>query len=147
MSSVTNSPIKVRVLLVQDTQANGAFPSSGQDILGSVATGTENIDSFLNITNIPRFRILKDRTITLQNQLIYFAGGTTNNAFQNGVQRSIELVYNFRRPLPVRFNSNTGVIANVVDNSFILLAGYTNNGVSTTAPQSAWVSRCSFIDT
>lgn len=142
----TNSPVKVRVLLVHDTQCNGAFPATGQAVLGSNASSTENIDSFLNINNIPRFRILRDKTVTFQNQLIYFAAGATNNAFQNGLQRNIEFTYNFRKPLPVRFNTNVGTIASVVDHSFFVMAGFSNNGSPTTAPQISWVCRCSFID-
>ena len=57
---------QIRLLLVQDDQTNAA-QAQGEEIMvvPSTATGTVAVNSFMNLSNLGRFKILKDKSYIL----------------------------------------------------------------------------------
>ncbi len=91
----------VRVIMYVDNQANGAA-AAVTDILA-----TDDFQSFKNLHVGSRFRILHDKTYHINTQ--GFAGdGTTQDSAEVGRGRS--MYYEFKRHLPVLYNSTAGVI-------------------------------------
>jgi len=105
-----------------DKQTNGATMNS-EDLITS-ASGVPGTFQFQNTSNFGRFQILKDKIITFPPFPIAANGG---NLFQSGNSRYFKIKYTFKTPLKVNFNStNGGTVADIVDNSFHLLAGKYN---------------------
>lgn len=121
--TVDEAPL-FRVLLIQDTQSNGVnVPTT--EILGptqvfpDVASG---ILAFQNPSTVSRFKILDEKFI---NAYEYFA---TAIGFSTQVQLGKTLTYDLKftpkEPIKINFNGqNSGSLADIVDNSFSILAG------------------------
>ncbi len=111
------SDILVRMVLVHDTQTNGAQLTATQVM---DAGGTDDINSFRNLQFTKRFRVLHDKTHrimrnnTNEGAVNLFASAQTeypftiNKTFKNGIQ--------------VLMSGTTADIANVTDNSLHLIA-------------------------
>jgi len=111
---------EVRILLVQDKQSNGA-QLNGEDVLAASA-GNNPMFMFQNTANFGRFKIWKDKHITMPVPGITYDG---TNIEQTGVKRTFKWNISFKKPIIIHYNSSgsTETIAAVVDNSFHLLAG------------------------
>lgn len=128
-----------RVILVMDKQTN-ATQLSAEDVISS-GSGSEMTDGFQNPANFGRFRVLRDKRMILQNPAISYDG---TNIEQNGISRLFQFTVNFRRPMAIHFNStNGGTVADIIDNSFHLIAGCTHQGL---APSIQYKCRVTFID-
>lgn len=123
--TATSDAVKVRLLLVEDTQPNGS-QAQGEDILQDIGGAPENMNSFLRIPNaLGRFRIVKDKMIMLQPAI------TVNNAAATSVSTSFEsrpFKINFSPKKPIEVNikasSTTPTISQTINrNYFLLLAG------------------------
>jgi len=124
-----------RVMLVQDTQTNAA-QMQGENLMTSGTTDTIGINTFQNIDNFGRFRVLGDKFISLQNPNMSYDG---TNVEQAGLIKRFKFVYKFKNPVKVRFNNtNGGTIADIVDNSFHIIANSHNISL---APQISYYSR------
>lgn len=114
----------VRLILVMDKQTNGVQMNS-EDLIES----TGNIPGtfqFQNTKNFGRFQVLRDKIMTLGPFPIAF-NGTTGQIIQGGISKFFKIKYTFKNPIKVNFNStNGGTVADIVDNSFHLLAGRDN---------------------
>lgn len=111
----------VRIILHQDMQTNSA-QAQGEQVMTPPATAAAllAVNSFQNINNFGRFRVLKDKMFTLQNPATSWDG---TNLEQQGISRCFKFNVKFKFPVVVRFNAtNGGTIADIVDNSFHLLA-------------------------
>lgn len=109
----------VRMILCIDKQTNGAQMNS-EDLITSSNPGTFN---FQNTQFFGRFRILKDKTYTFPPTPIA-ANGTAAQIFQGSVVKYFKIKHKFAVPLRVNFNAtNGGTVADIVDNSFHLIAG------------------------
>lgn len=109
----------IRLLLVQDEQTN-ATQMTGTQLMTTAASAPLAINSFQSTDNFGRFRVLKDKTITMQNPNISYDG---TNMEQQGLLRHWRMNVKFKVPVRVRFNAtNGGTIADIVDNSFHILA-------------------------
>lgn len=131
---------KVRILLVMDKQTNAAAMASAnllQDASGSNAT----IATFQNPNNFGRFQVLKDKTMDFGN--VSMAGSSVGVAIdQAGLVRSFKFTRKFRVPVTVNFNAtNGGTVADIIDNSFHLIAAANNISY---APQISYYSRVSY---
>lgn len=123
----------VRLMLVQDTQANGTLPNVG-DILDG-----PNIRSFNNLENSNRFRTLADKmfhintTAATASRAAYTedpgtaaapnGGGYTNPAMieeYGGNDKQISLYKDFQ--IPVEWSGSTGATAEIRSNNILLVA-------------------------
>ena len=112
-----DTPVEVRLVLYQDKQTN-ATQSQGEDVISSGAANGA-INMFQNINNFGRFRILKDKRYILANNRA-MAGLTT--AFVSNGDR-VPFKMNLKINQWVNYNAaNGGTIADVIDNSFHLIA-------------------------
>lgn len=112
----------IRIALVQDTQTN-ATQMQGEQVFTATITTDEAPLTFQNIDNFGRFRVLKDKHITLQDPNLFGATG----ADVNGLVRPFKFSVKFNNPISVRFNAtNGGSVADIVDNSFHVVANSSN---------------------
>ncbi len=103
----------VRVMFYLDKQANGVT-ASATDILA-----TDNFQSFNNLANSGRFRILLDRTYVL-NHSGGAGDGTTNDALPYHVSDTFFKKCN----IPLEFSSTAGAITELRSNNLgVLLLG------------------------
>lgn len=117
-SDVANNlgPEIIRIILVQDTQCNGTVPTA--DLLldnfiiptAANANGPTRVTSFMELANQQRFRILKDKIVTLTSQ------DPTLEAFKYW-----KMNVKFNKAVAINFNGATPDITNVRDNNFFLL--------------------------
>jgi len=107
-----------RILIVQDTQTNGA-QLNGEDVMTAFPSATYNdsaIAGFPNVSNLHRFKILVDQDSVVFKQLA-----------QNVIFTFI--IYDFKTPVRVRFNgTNSGTITDVIDNSFHVIGNDISSG-------------------
>lgn len=132
----------IRLLLVQDKQTN-ATQLNSEDVLTS-GDGSLAVNYFQNPAFFGRFRVLKDKRIVIGNPSMSFDG---TNIEQAGLIRPFKMSIKFRKPVVVHYNStNGGTVADIVDNSFHVLAGTNNAGAGTLTPQLNYKVRTTFID-
>lgn len=127
--SIADGATSFRILLVQDKQTNGT-QLNAEDVLAS-GSATLALYQFQNPAFFGRFRVLKDKIITLQNPTMapIIAAGPTypNTVIQSGLSREFKMNVKFKKPVVVHFNgTNGGTVADIVDNSFHLI-GLTND--------------------
>lgn len=112
----------VRLLLVQDTQANGALPALGDILDNANAVATTNgelgINNFNNLENSSRFKILHDEILELtQGPAIYNYG---TSVVSNAVRKHHFQIYkpvNFK----VSYDGTAGTLGTIVKNNIILV--------------------------
>lgn len=123
--AVADSAVKIRLLLVQDCQTNAA-QMTGAQLLNDAGGGTTTLNSFQNPNNFGRFRVLKDKMITISN-LNLTGSPTANDVIQASYRTQFKMAVNFKVPVPVHFNAtNGGTVADIVDNSFHIVIGCDN---------------------
>lgn len=141
----TNQTVKdaasvVRIALVQDMQTNST-QAQGEQVFTppTTATATLAVESFQNIDNFGRFKVLKDKHFILENPSAAFDG---TNIEQAGLIKRFKWTVKFRKPVEVRFNStNGGTVADIVDNSWHIMA---NNNSTDLAPYIVYQCRVCF---
>lgn len=115
----------IRLLLVQDKQTN-AQQLNSEDVISS-GDGSQAVNFFQNPAFFGRFRVLKDKRIVMQNPTMSYDG---TNIEQAGLTRTFKISVKFRKPVVIHYNStNGGTVADVVDNSFHILAGTNGLGL------------------
>lgn len=110
----------VRILIICDTQTNGA-QFNAEDVLAD--TTDTDLDSLAlrNLQYTQRFTILKDETIA--RPYIGFTGTVATPSYAaGGVMVPFKINIPFKTNIPVNFNTTTGVIGAVVDNSIHVIA-------------------------
>jgi len=136
--TATDAAVMVRVLLYQDLQTNAAQAQGEQVMDGSAASAFQMINSFQNIDNFGRFRVLKDKRIILDNYAVTYDG---TNIEQSGMIRQFKFTHKFKKPVVVRFNAtNGGTIADIVDNSWHVIATSNTGGPAPTISYSCRVN-------
>lgn len=128
-----------RLVLVQDTQTNGA-QLNGEDVIDTVSS-VYDINGFRNLQYSTRFKVLKDKMLRTTGANTAMNEGAPN-LFSNGSVR-IPFSFNkrFKKPITVRCSSTTATVAAVTDNSLHLI-GVTRSG--TTVPTISYRSRIRF---
>lgn len=112
-------PPSIRVALVQDTQTNST-QMQGEQVFEDSGGAIDNLGSFQNINNFGRFKVLKDEIFNMPDPSISYNGTNTDI---NGTMLSFKWTHKFKKPVLIHFNAtNGGTIADIIDNSFHLLA-------------------------
>lgn len=115
------APTLCRMILYQDMQTNAA-QAQGEQLMASpgAATALQCVTTYQNLANVGRFRVLKDKMITIQNPALSYDGAAED---ANGLIKPFKFNITFRKPVVVRFNAtNGGTVADIIDNSFHLIA-------------------------
>lgn len=132
----------VRLVLVQDHQPNGT-QVQGEDIMAAPggASATLVPFSFQNLSNLGRFRVLKDKIFTLQNPNAVWDG---TNIEQQGVAKPFKWNIKFQKPIEVHFNAtNGGTYADLVNCNFTIIGAATSTNL---APTLTYTCRVMFCD-
>lgn len=127
VQGATDVPSKVRLILYQDMQTNAA-QAQGEDLMGpGQAAGQLTINCFQDPKNFGRFRVLKDKMYQISDLNMAGSPGG-NDVVQAGKIINWKMNVNFKTPVRVRFNAtNVGTVADIVDNSFHILAAQVNS--------------------
>lgn len=132
----------IRLALVQDTQTNGAQAQGEQIFQDPTAASAFNAAcAFQSLDNLGRFKVLKDKILTIQNPNISYDG---TNMEQQGLVRPFKMNCVFKSPVVVHFNeTNGGTVADIVDNSWHVVAN-TSNAIQ--APTIVYQARVYYKD-
>lgn len=112
----------VRLILVLDKETNSVQLNS-EDVMTSPATASTALvnSSFMSTAFLGRFEILDE--VFLRGRDYNSMTDGTNTSSQAAPQRPFVLEHTFDPPLTIHFNSGSaGSVADIVDNSFHLLA-------------------------
>jgi len=140
--AAADSPTLVRLLVLQDMQTNAAQFTASDVING--ATGANCIVSYQNPNGFGRFRVLKDKIWTLGNFSMANETQAPAGLVQQGNVWSFKFTINFRKPVLVNFNAtNGGTVADIIDNSFHIMAGCNSAAF---APSLTYYTRVSFTE-
>lgn len=130
----------VRLVFYEDTQTNGA-QSQAEEVFASGSATLNNVCAFQNPANFGRFRVLKDRTFTLQRPSMSYDGV---NMEQGGLITPFKITHKFKKPVVVSFNAaNGGTIADIVNNSWHFIGASSSSGL---VPQIAYKCRVTYLD-
>jgi len=130
----------VRLIVYMDKQTNATF-SQGEDVIASGSATLNTVASFQNPANFGRFRVLKDKIISLEAKAMSYDG---TNMEQAGLMRPFKVNIKFRKPLLIHFNAtNGGTVADIVDNSFHVIAATSSAAL---APNIVYKSRVVFCE-
>jgi len=117
------NPATCRVILVHDTQPNGA-QAQGEEVLTDLGSAAQCQYSFLAMGagSGGRFRILKDKTYRLQPAAASTDGTNTSSVMRSGATFSFS--YKPKKPIQVilKANSTTPTVASLSNNNIFLLA-------------------------
>lgn len=128
----------IRLLFVEDMQTNSA-QAQGEQVMMTNGTANLNVNSFQNIDNFGRFKVLKDLKFTLQNPNMSYDG---TNMEQAGISHAFKWNIQFKKPIKYRFNAtNGGSVADLVDFSHHVLAITDNTAL---APTLSYVCRATY---
>lgn len=140
--TATDAAPTIRLLLVQDNQTNAAQLNS-EDVLES-GDATQAVFMFQSTKFFGRFRVLKDKLITLMNPNMQTLSATNASFEQNALVRSVKMSIKFIKPVRINFNAvNGGTVADIIDTSFHVLCG-TNS--TEFAPTLAYKVRTVYVD-
>lgn len=112
----------IRAMLVQDTQTNAAN-MTGAQLMNDAGIASTTVNSFQNPNNFGRFRVLKEKQMTLSD--LNLAGSpTAADLIQNGKVFAWKWSVKYPVGCQVNFNAtNGGTIADVIDNSWHIIIG------------------------
>lgn len=130
-------PMKVRILLYWDTQANAAVPAVTDICLGGK---DEDILSFRNLSNSKRFIVLKDKTYTVNPTILN--EGAVNSFAQSDALTQFKMNKKFKKGIKVRCGGSTANISSCQDNAIGLIAVRDDNASAT--PTVEYQSRIRF---
>ena len=124
--STVDTGTVVRMLLVIDQQTNSAQMAASQ-LLNDGTAASNTIHAYQNPNNFGRFRVLKDKRVTISD--LNLAGSPTgSDVIQGGKVIPFKFSHRFAQPLLVHFNAtNGGTVADIVDNSFHFVIGCNSN--------------------
>lgn len=121
----------VRVLLVHDTQPNGA-QAQGEDLFIDMGGAVQNIFNFMSMGSGSggRYRVLSDETLILDTTASGTDGVNTQTVgFQN---KNFSFVYSPKKPIQVNIKSNsaTPTVVSLANQNLFLLA-HSSGGATT----------------
>lgn len=140
--AAADAACKLRLVLVQDCQTN-ATQMTGAQLFNDAGNAIDTLNSFQNPNNFGRFRVLKDKMMCVSN--LNLAGSpTAGDTIQAGWKGQFKFAINFKKPIVVHFNAtNGGTVADIVDNSFHILAAADNTSYT---PQLFYYARVCYKD-
>ncbi len=135
VTTIGDTGNRYRILIYQDKQANGAT-AAVTDVLE-----TATIDSFRNLSNIGRFRVLYDKTKNLILPAYVQTAAGTFSSTRNSYQQSV----NVRLNIPIEFDNTfvDGRIGTIRSNNIGILGLCDDD---TAAPVFGYVVRIRFTD-
>lgn len=138
--AAADNSFKARIVLVQDKQTNATQMTAAQ-LFNDAGQASTTINSFQNPNNFGRFRVLKDKMITVSN-LNMTGSAAANDVVQAGYVYNFKISFVFPQPVECHFNAtNGGTVADIVDNSFHLICGVDSVAY---APTMSYYSRVSY---
>nr|DAO46393.1 MAG TPA: capsid protein [Cressdnaviricota sp.] len=137
------NPCTIRLILYVDKQTNGVQAASTLLMANPVIPTSQVVPTtFQNTDNFGRFQVLKDKTYTLQNPLMFVGAGGIY--VENSVGLHFKISYKWKKGLPVRFDSdNNGTVADIVDNSLHIIAAASDDFMT---PTMWYTARTVFMD-
>lgn len=134
----------VRIVLVEDTQPNGA-QATGDLVFTDLGAASQCNHSFMAMgsTGNGRFRILKDKTYILNPAIAGTDGANTNSVAHNGTL--IKMTYNPKKAKAIRIkgNSATPTVASLTDSNIFMLA---HSSAASPAFTFAGAARAYYVD-
>lgn len=118
-----------RLVLFMDKQTNGT-QAQGEEVFADpqVAANGNACLTFQSLNNFGRFEVLKDEVKTISNLNMT---GPAASIVTAGYMVPFKMTKTFRDPVAVHFNeTNGGTVADIVDNSFHLLAKTSSVGMN-----------------
>lgn len=103
----------VRVMLIWDTQCNGSGGST-TDVLD-----TNEYDSYRNLANVKRFRILMDKLVTFNTSIAVSGDGITT--LTERYDRDYQVRFSKKLWIPIEFAGTTGGLTEIATNNLQLL--------------------------
>lgn len=123
LQSTQDPTSTIRLILAQDCQTNAA-QMQGEELMADGANAPTTIQAFQNLSNFGRFKVLKDKVYSIGDLNMANDAAATGNIVQAGKVIQFKWTINFKVPVKVRFNAvNGGTIADIVDNSWHVIAG------------------------
>jgi len=118
----------VRLILFIDQQTNGLEVDSNTLMHGASA-GNRAVHTFQSVNHMGRFRVLWDKTWSLNAQAVEVGAGTDRE--HAGFQKVFKANIKFAKPIEVMFNGDdaTTTVANIVKNSFQMAANASSIGL------------------
>ncbi len=106
----------VRVVVLQDTQTNGAQFNS-EDVYASLGAANLNVHAWRNLKFAKRFTILKDHQFILNPKAVTWDGTNMEGS-------SVKATFKWNIPLniPVIYTDTTALISSISDNSLHVMA-------------------------
>lgn len=136
--TTTDTASNIRIIVYQDKQTN-ITQSQGEDVISSGAA-SDAIHMHQNTNNFGRFRIWYDKLYVLANPNMVNVGATPATFEQNSLIKNFKI--SISPKCDVHYNvTNGGTVADVVDNSFHLIA---NVGNASLAPNITYKVRTVF---
>ena len=126
INNITNSSAVVRVLLVRDKQCNGA-QAVPADVLEVTAAATTDYNAFLDMDNLDRFDIIKDKTYKIGESGFGIVG--TGSAV---CTIPFKMSHKIKNPSyqEIIYSSTTGAITEVRSNNYFFLVFASNANVT-----------------
>lgn len=121
------TPPKIRIILVQDDQANGTL-ATGNEIMRVTAGASNNLpfSTFQSLDNLGRFKVLKDKIYEFPNEdgyTVFNNAGTPGTEVAPWRAKLVKWTVNFKKPVKVHFNAtNNNSVASVVAPTFNIYA-------------------------
>lgn len=138
--AAADTAAKIRIMLVMDNQTNAAAMTSAQ-LMNDGGAASTTINSFQNPNNFGRFRVLKEKIVTLSNMNLT-GSPTAADVIQASAVRAWKMSYKFRQPVEVIFNAtNGGTVADIVNSSLHIIVGASSIAF---APTVAYYSRVAY---
>lgn len=140
--TATDAAALIRIIMFMDKQTNGT-QAQGEELMSTPANASPytTICQFQNLANLGRFQVMKDIIVPLQNPTIAYDG---TNMEQSGFTVPFSMFHKFKKPVTVHFNSTDGgTVADIVDNSFHVIAMCTSTNLS---PLVFYKARTSYKD-
>lgn len=116
--NVTTDPAETfRIAIVADKQA-ALDGTNGSLVFRNIGNQCNGICFWQNDDEWGRFRVLYDKTYTLQNPTIGIYDIPPQTIVQSGLEKYIKVNIKFKKPLIIKFNNtNSGILNSVVENS------------------------------
>lgn len=124
--ATATASVYIRFIICQDKQTN-ATQMTGTQLMGTFGGGLHPF-CYQNIDNFGRFTVLKDKVYVVEDPNL---SGDAAAHDVNSKSRVFKFTLKFRKGVPIRFNAtNGGTVADIVDNSFHILANASVAGSS-----------------
>jgi len=139
-NTVADTATKIRVALVMDKQTNAA-QMTGAALFNDGTAAATTINSMQNPNFFGRFKVLKEKTITI-GDLNVTGSPTAGDVIQTGRVIPFKMSYRFKVPVEVNFNAtNGGTVGDIINNSLHMVCGASNISF---APTISYYSRVAY---